>query len=183
MVRYTQMTKKQLIEKLEELDRQLSASQRANGEVGPKRPGQRPDSEAYKILAEQALKESEERYRTLFEKTASPIMITDPEGLFIDWNEAVLEFLECSRVKLPEKNIHDFLPLETRKDAADRGKDYWKRERTVEAEYLVQGRTKIFELSMTPAALNGKDVVFGVGKDITERKQVEEKLAYMAAPS
>ncbi len=130
--------------------------------------------------AEQALKESDERYRTLFEKTASPIMITNPEGRFIDWNEAALEFLECSREKLPEKNINNFLPLETRKDAADRGKDYWKRERTVEAEYLVQGRTKILELSMTPAALNGKDVVFGVGKDITERKQAEEKLAYMA---
>ncbi|MBW2674892.1 MAG: PAS domain S-box protein, partial [Deltaproteobacteria bacterium] len=130
--------------------------------------------------AEQALKESQERYHKLFEKTASPIMITDPEGYFIDWNAAALAFLECTREELAEKNVHDFQPPEARKDATDRGREYWKRDRTVEAEYLVQGRIKILELSMTPAALNGSDVVFGVGKDITERKQIEEKLAYMA---
>ncbi|TFG91336.1 MAG: sensor domain-containing diguanylate cyclase, partial [Syntrophobacterales bacterium] len=130
--------------------------------------------------AERALKESEERYRTLFEKTASPIMITDPEGRFIDWNRAALEFLECTREKLPEKNIHDFLPPEPRKDGAGKEKDSWRRDRTVEAEYLIGEKIKILELSMTPAVLNERDVVFGVGKDITERKQIEERLAYMA---
>lgn len=132
------------------------------------------------VKAEQALKESQERYRNLFEKTGSPIMITDPEGHFIDWNEAALAFLECTREELTGKNVHDFLPPEVRKSGAGRKENYWRRDRTMEAEYLIQGRIKVLELSMTPAVLNGSDVVFGVGKDITERKQTEEKLAYMA---
>jgi len=132
------------------------------------------------VKAEQALKESDERYRNLFEKTASPIMITDPEGCFIDWNEAALAFLECTREDLAGKNIHDFLPPEVRKGGARREKDYWRRDRTAEAEYLIRERIKVLELSMTPAVLNGRDVVFGVGKDVTERKQTEERLAYMA---
>jgi len=132
------------------------------------------------IRAEQALKESEERYRNLFEKTASPIMITDPEGRFIDWNEAALAFLDCTREDLLEKNVHDFLPPEAQKDVAGREKNYWKQDRTMEAEYLIREKIKVLELSMAPAVLNGRDVVFGVGKDITERKQIEERLAHMA---
>ncbi|MDO9515695.1 MAG: PAS domain S-box protein [Syntrophales bacterium] len=130
--------------------------------------------------AERALQESEERYRNLFEKTASPIMITDPNGLFIDWNDAALTFLECTREELVKRNVHDFLPPESQEAAKDKQKDSWRLDRTGEAEYLIGEKIKILELSMTPAVLNGRDVVFGVGKDVTERKQTEERLAYMA---
>lgn len=47
-------------------------------------------------LAEEAVKESEERYRTLFEKTANPILVIDKYGKYIDGNQAAADFLECS---------------------------------------------------------------------------------------
>jgi len=54
-VHYTQMTKKQLIERLEELDGQLGTSQRVKGEGGSKGPDQLSDDESYEILAENTM--------------------------------------------------------------------------------------------------------------------------------
>ncbi|ADG83495.1 bifunctional diguanylate cyclase/phosphodiesterase [Thermincola potens] len=128
---------------------------------------------------EEALAESEERYRTLFERTASPILVTDTKGNYIDCNEAACQFLELSREELLTLNVRDLLPKgwEKRPQAH---KILWKTEGVIEAEYLIKNRIKIMELTVTPAIWQGKAVVFGVGKDITERKQAEEKMRRMA---
>lgn len=55
------------------------------------------------------LRESDKRYRTLFERTASPIMIVDTKGSYVDANDAALRFLECSREELLKKNVVDFI--------------------------------------------------------------------------
>ena len=42
-------------------------------------------------LAEQALRESEEKYRTLFEGSKEPLFIIARDGKFVDTNEAMVE--------------------------------------------------------------------------------------------
>jgi DNA-binding NtrC family response regulator len=59
--------------------------------------------------AQDALMGSENKYRTLFEKNKSPIIVFDEDGNFKDSNEAALEFLEVGRDELLTKNLTDFI--------------------------------------------------------------------------
>ncbi|MCK9275399.1 MAG: sensor domain-containing diguanylate cyclase [Syntrophales bacterium] len=129
---------------------------------------------------ERILRESEERYRTLFEKTSSPIIIIDPEGNFIDCNEAALIFFECERNELMKRNVYDFLPPERREVLIQDRFRVWKTGGTRETEYSIRGKTKYLEIAITPTMLQGKSVVFCVGKDMTDYKETEKRLAHMA---
>ncbi|MFP3867907.1 MAG: PAS domain S-box protein [Desulfobacteraceae bacterium] len=53
--------------------------------------------------AEEALRESEEKYRTLFEKSRDAICITTREGRFIDVNQATLELFGYTRKEMLEE--------------------------------------------------------------------------------
>jgi len=126
--------------------------------------------------AEEELRESEERYRTLFERTANPILVIDTEENYIDCNEAALQFVECPRDELLVKNIRDFIPTGKERQVLEEHGPLWKSGGTVETEYYVHGKAKILELTITPAMWQDQRVVFGIGKDVTERKRAEEKL-------
>jgi PAS domain S-box-containing protein len=47
-------------------------------------------------LAEDALRESEERYRQFFKTTLDSVFITTPEGQWIDFNDALVELFGCA---------------------------------------------------------------------------------------
>ncbi len=128
------------------------------------------------------LEESEERYRNLFTKTSSPIIIIDPRGNFMDYNDAALLFLECTGEELKTKNISDFLPPdpERKKILLQKRRELWRSGGTREVEYYVREKTKYLELAVTPTVLKGRNVVFCVGKDMTEYKETERRLAHMA---
>jgi PAS domain-containing protein len=49
-------------------------------------------------------RESEQKYRTLFEETLNPILMVDENKIYIDANKAALEFLECDRKELLGRN-------------------------------------------------------------------------------
>jgi PAS domain-containing protein len=50
--------------------------------------------------AEETVKESEQKFRTLFEESLNPILVADENECYIDANKAALEFLECDREEL-----------------------------------------------------------------------------------
>jgi len=125
--------------------------------------------------ANETLKESEQRYRTLFEKTVNPILVVDTEGNYIACNEAALRFVECTRDELLVKNIRDFIPPGKERQVLKEHGPLWESSGTIETEYYVHGKSKILELSITPATCHGKRVVFGIGKDITDRKKDEKE--------
>lgn len=58
--------------------------------------------------AEETLKESEERYRTLFERAGDAILIVEPEGLILDANPAALELFGATRDQVLNGDIVDF---------------------------------------------------------------------------
>jgi len=60
-------------------------------------------------LAEDALKESEERYRQFFKTTLDCVFITSPAGDWIDFNDATVKmFGGSSREEIAQKNVHSF---------------------------------------------------------------------------
>lgn len=130
--------------------------------------------------AEMALRESEQRYRTLFETTKSPILIFDPNGRYIDCNAAATEFLECTKEELMGRSLHDHLPRTAPDQSAPGALTTWGDETTAETECTVKGQAKYLDLTLTPGKMGGETVIFAVGKDITERKLVEAELRRLA---
>ncbi|MDH5683318.1 MAG: response regulator, partial [candidate division WOR-3 bacterium] len=60
-------------------------------------------------------------------------------------------------------------------EVLEKHKPLWEKGGTTETEYYVHGKSKILELTITPAICHGKRVVFGIGKDITDRKKAEKE--------
>ena len=125
--------------------------------------------------AEDALQESEERYRTLFERTANPTFVIDIAGNYISGNDAALQFLECTHEELLTMNVVDHVPP-GRDRVIDDHIPLWETGGTIETAYFVNRRIKTLELTITPGSWQGKQVVFGIGVDVTERQQAEAEL-------
>jgi len=125
---------------------------------------------------EEAIRESEERHRTLFERTANPILVIDREGNYVACNHAALQFFQCTQHEILSKNVRDFAPPNQEQQTIEMQKSLWEFGGSVEIEYDIQGELKFMELTITPTIWQGKDVILGVGKDITKRKQAEEVL-------
>ncbi|MDZ7833360.1 MAG: PAS domain S-box protein [Desulfobacterales bacterium] len=126
--------------------------------------------------AEESLRESEYRYRTLFEKNLNPIAIIDKQGRYLDANPAFLRFVETSKEILLKKNVFDFSPFENKDQMISEHQALWQTGGTVETEYLVNGKSKILELTVSPIDFKGCEAVIGVGKDVTEHKKAQEAL-------
>jgi PAS domain S-box-containing protein len=132
-------------------------------------------------LAEQAMKESEEKYRTLFEGSREPLFITTKDGKFVDLNKAVVQLLgydnkeELMKIgsiahlySLPEDRTKIQEILSKREYAED-----------VELLLLRKDGGKLYALVTASARKDSKGNVIGhkvTIKDITELKRAEESL-------
>lgn len=125
--------------------------------------------------AESALRESESRYRTLFENTTDPLLVILPDGQVIECNEAAGRFFELSVQEILNTNINTIIDVDLRGYDAIPYND-----RTVEVEYKFNEQTKYLNLTFTPCIWNEKKALFGMGKNTTERRQAEEQIRYLA---
>ena len=125
---------------------------------------------------EEALRESEKRHRLLFEEALNPILLVDENGHYIDANETALQFMERDREKLIGRSVWDFSPPEIMERQKREHSPFTDR-RTLETNYLIHERVKTLLLNVVPMeADEGRAVLWGIGQDITERKQIEEAL-------
>ena len=128
-------------------------------------------------LAEDALRESEERYRQVFRTTLDCVFITSPEGDWIDFNDATVKmFGGSSREEIAQKNIHSFYV-----NPEERAPFFQK---VVEMGYIKETPLKlkkldgtIFEVLVTSVPLKNPDgltkAITGTIRDITDRKLAE----------
>jgi len=132
--------------------------------------------------AEEALRESEENLRALFESSHDYIFSKDREGRYVALNQNTAVGLGGTRVEdIIGKTDHDLMP----KDLADalRKTDKWIMEtgEDIETEELVNaGENMIYTLSHKCPVYDKDGRVIGItgyAMDITERKQAEEALA------
>ncbi|MBD3341124.1 MAG: PAS domain S-box protein [Candidatus Lokiarchaeota archaeon] len=121
------------------------------------------------------LLETEEKYKTLFEKSIVPIFIVDDNGRYVDANEAALKFVKCEKSELVKKNVFDFSPPELKEKQKEEHSPFYT-ERFVETDYYVHGKIKTLLLNVVPFQFRGKKLLFGIGYEITKQKRAQEEL-------
>jgi len=132
--------------------------------------------------AESALRESEERFRTIFESAAIGISVTDPEGRIITCNPALQRMMGCAADELIGKTFMEISHPEELEKNLELFRD------------LLAGRLEQFQLEkryrrpddqyfwarVTVSAVKwaGSAPRYNIAmiEDITQRKQVQEKL-------
>lgn len=133
-----------------------------------------------KRYAEEALRESEEKYRDLFENANDMIYTHDLSGRFISINRAGEAITGYTAADLPGLTLEDVVPEEHLEQARERVRQKLTDSVSTryEAELIAKdGRRVPMEVSTRPILRNGQPVaVQGIARDITERKKAEEAL-------
>ena len=128
--------------------------------------------------AEELLKESETNFRTFFNSIDDFLFVLDEQGNMINVNETVIQRLEYSEDDLIGRNVLMVHP-EDRQSEAGRivgemiagTADFCPVPLVTKSGKHIQVETRVY-----PGSWNGKPALFGVAKDITAQKQVEETL-------
>lgn len=127
---------------------------------------------------EEALRDSEERYRLLFESTPQPIWVYNEETLaFLAVNEAATRIYGYTRDEFLSMNVNDLRPEEDIptlmiKNAAD------PNELVISSPWRHQTRDKktiYVEMTSHPVVFDGKNSKLVIVNDVTERKLLDEK--------
>jgi PAS domain S-box-containing protein len=130
--------------------------------------------------AEEALRESEERYRELFENARDAIYVHDLDGQYISVNRAAEALSGYTRDEILGRHFTDFVAHEHLGQVRDCLLTKLEREgeTTYEVEVLAKdGRRVPVEVSSRAIYENGVIVsVQGTARDITERKQAQDTL-------
>ena len=127
---------------------------------------------------ESALKASEQNLQTLFDSIQDFLLIVAPDGHFLKVNPAAINQLGYSEEEFLKLSVPDLHPPEYREEA----------KRSIEA--ILQGENDTCSLPLvtsdgtiipvdtrvTHGKWNNQDVFFGISRDLSERKRLEEQL-------
>ena len=132
--------------------------------------------------AEEALRESEERFRTLFNHATDYILIIDPNHkdvpIVVDANESAFKMHGYSREELIGKPISFLDAPEQHKFIKERVRKIMKGESvTFETVHVRKDGSRFpVEVSARLIEIGGKSYIFAIERDISERKKTDEAL-------
>jgi two-component system, NtrC family, sensor kinase len=131
-----------------------------------------------RIQAEEAIRGTAQRYRTVFDSVADTIQIYDFGGNLHDVNRAGCERLGYSKEELLTMRVSDINVVESVEGVQDRMKLLREQGHlSFDVTHRHRDGTHIeMEMNSQVIDLDGKPMVFCVGRDVTERKQAEEEL-------
>ena len=127
------------------------------------------------------VREAEERYRSIFDDAQDGIALADVEtGALVDCNKVLCRMVEREKMELvgqaqsilhpPQEEVDGQSPTNRKHREADAGL-------ALEDTLLSKSGALIpVEIRAAHIALNGRDYLLGIFRDITERKQAEEWL-------
>ena len=131
-----------------------------------------------RMRMENAVRESEHRYHSLFEGNQSMILLLDPQtGRIVDANASACRFYGFSRQEMIERKISNinilpkdevFRALESAR-SGECGHFFFQ-------HLLAHGEIRHVEVYSGPIRVNGEEVLYSIIHDITDRKMVESAL-------
>jgi len=124
---------------------------------------------------ESSLKESEEKYRRLFNNSPDMIGEVDENGVFISANTAMCKSLGVKSDELIGKNLFDILPKNVAEKRFQIGRQLIETGKMIEVDDEREGR--VFHNIFVPYTDdNGRKIVQIIARDITKGRKAEEKL-------
>ncbi|MFQ5975464.1 MAG: PAS domain S-box protein [Candidatus Hydrothermarchaeales archaeon] len=131
---------------------------------------------------EEALRDSEERYRALFEQAADSIGLVDPKtGALVEFNDRTHENLGYTREEFKKLKIPDFEVIESAEEVAKHIKKIIKDGAdTFETKHRTKGG-EIRDILVSSRTINihGQDFIQSIWRDNTERKKAEGKIKHL----
>ena len=123
-----------------------------------------------------ALKESEERLRTIFESAMDGMFVIDTEGRYVDVNLAGCRMVGYTRDEILSSDITLLLPVST--EDIEKYRALWATGGLLPGAPLRKkdGSTVWVDLAITPFKVGDRELVLGVKRDITGRKKAEEAI-------
>ena len=134
--------------------------------------------------AEEALQESEEKFRSMSDSAQDAILMMDHQGNISYWNKAAEKILGYSAQETLGQELHTFLAPKHYQAAFTEAFSQFKKigqgpavGKMLELKTLRKDGTEIpIELSISATKLKGQWNAIGMLRDITERKRVENDL-------
>ncbi len=130
-------------------------------------------------LAAEALRESEKRYRSLFEQAGDAIVVFDQATTtMLDFNEAACRRMGYTRGEFAKLKLSDFEAAETVAQIKRHVQRIVKRGEHVFESRLRTKSGDVLDVEIRPRAITigGKTLVQAVWRDITDRKRVDALL-------
>ena len=128
--------------------------------------------------SEAALRESEERYSSLFKNNHSVMLLINPEnGAIVDANPAACSFYGWSHEELTSRRITDINTLKGEQVYRE-----MKRAQSGKVKHflfqhgLANGEIRDVEVYSGPITIEGKELLYSIIHDISERRLAEEEL-------
>ena len=138
------------------------------------------ESNSERTGVQRALKETEERYRDLFEGASDLIQAVSPEGRFLYTNRAWRDTLGYAPAEVSGLRLHDVIHPEHRSDAADLMQWVMEGGDVDTAELVLvskDGRRIVAEGSLSCKKVDGQPVATrAILRDVTERRRADERL-------
>jgi PAS domain S-box-containing protein len=133
---------------------------------------------------EEKLRESEEKFHAIIDSAKNSMILIGETGEIIYWNAAAERTFGYTNEEAIGKELHRFLAPERFYEEYRRGLTNFKETgqgaivgKTLELTAIKKDGTEIqIELSLSAFKLKGKWCAIGIVRDITERKEAEEKL-------
>jgi two-component system, cell cycle sensor histidine kinase and response regulator CckA len=126
-------------------------------------------------MAEDALRESEERYRAIFDQFLGSIFVVDlTDGSILQANQSFCHFFGYAEERVAGLKVHDIPSIDKSviKKVMDTVSGGGRL--LVETEVTrIDGKTVTLEISASPIRYGGRDAVCVMGWDVTERRQAE----------
>ena len=128
--------------------------------------------------AEEALRESEEKYRSLVDSALDSIFLHELDGRILEVNRTAAERLGYSKEELLRMSIQDIIPEERRERYPKVVQELLKKKSIFfESDHLRKdGSTYPVEVSAKLVDFRGRKVVLAISRDVSQRKQMERQI-------
>ena len=129
-------------------------------------------------IAEEALLQSESRYKSMFQDNQSTLLIIDPDsGEIKDANPAACEFYGWPYAELCKKNISEINPLPKDEISTNlRNSKNYRNNHLFFKHKLASGEIREVEVYSGPIKFGDSTLIYTIVHDITETKLAQEAL-------
>ncbi|MCB0805744.1 MAG: PAS domain S-box protein [Bacteroidales bacterium] len=129
-------------------------------------------------ISEQELRNSEERFRTLFYESPDAIFVEDFDGVILDVNPAACDLQKMTREELIGRNITDLIPEEHKEKVVEDFPKWLTGEVKNYKGFLLKSTGQIIPVEIHGSQINysGRKALLFIVRDITEVVEKEKQL-------